>query len=143
MGMVEEIKTYVLAQIGAPWIDPTVDDANGNIFLDFLPPSAPDRSCGIFQLPGSPPQRGLGNTVMWYNPRLKIVNRTSIAGGYAQAKLDGEIIRDLLQAVTNKTVSGTFYMSVRPVGEPSAAVLDPSNRPLFSLEYEVMKYPSE
>ena len=143
MGMTEEIKAYILAHVGNPWIDPNVDNANGNIFRDFFPPSSPDRSCVVYQLPGSPPQRGLGNTVMWYNPRLKIVTRTSVSGGFEQAKLDAEHIRDVLHVVTNQTVSGTFYLAIRPSGEPTASALDASSRPSFSTEYEVMKYPSE
>lgn len=144
MGMTEEIKAYILVQIGNPWVDPDVDNTNGNIYRDFLPPSgSPDRSCCVYQLPGSPPQRGLGNTVMWYNPRLRVVTRNSATNGYEQAKLDSEHIRDTLHMVTNQMVSGVFYMAVRATGEPTAASLDPSNRPLFSTEYEVMKYPSE
>lgn len=143
MGMTEEIKAYILAQVGAPWVDPDVDATSGNIYREFFPPGSPDRACAVYQLPGSPPQRGLGNTVMWYNPRLKVVTRDSSVAGYEQAKLDSERIRDVLHVVTNQNVSGIFYMAIRPVGEPGAASLDPSNRPLFSTEYEVMKYPSE
>lgn len=142
--MVEEIKTFVLASSlgGNPWIDPNTDNANGNIFRDFFPPDAPDRGVCIYQLPGSPDQRGLGNTIMWENPRMRIRVRGPV-NGFAQAKLDSEHIRDLLKVVTNQTVSGTFYMAIRPSGKPAAEALDPTSRPIFYTEYEVMKYPSE
>ena len=143
MGMVEEIKAYILAQIGSPWIDPDLDAVNGNIYRDFFPPApSPDRSLCVYQLPGAPDQRGLGNTIMWENPRLKISVRGDVLD-YATPKLDSEHIRDVLKAVTNKSVSGTFYMAIRPVGKPAAEALDPTSRPIFYMEYEVMKYPSE
>lgn len=144
MGMTEEIKAYVLASSlgGNPWIDPDADEVNGNIFSDFFPPSAPDRAAAVYQLPGSPNQRGLGNTVMWENPRLRIRVRAA-ANSFAEAKLDSDHIRDLLRAVTNQPVSGTFYLAIRPSGEPAVEALDPSNRPVFYTEYEVMKHPSE
>ena len=143
MGMTEEIKAYILSQIGSPWIDPDVDSVNGNIYRDFFPPApTPDRAMCIYQLPGSPDQRGLGNTVMWENPRLKISVR-GVVNDFATPKQDSETARDVLRRVTNTLVSGTFYMAIRPAGQPAAEALDPTNRPIFYLEYEVMKYPSE
>lgn len=144
MGMTEEIKAYILASSlgGNPWLDPDVNAGTGNIFRDFFPSSAPDRSVCLYQLPGAPDQRGLGNTIMWVNPRLRIRVR-GVVNDFAAAKLDSYHIRDLLKTVTNQTVSGTFYMAIRPVGEPAADALDPNNRPVFYTEYEVMKYPSE
>lgn len=144
MGMVEEIRAYILASSlgGNPWIDPDSNAATGNIYRDFFPPNSPDRALCVYQLPGLPDQRGLGNSVMWENPRLKVATR-SASIDYATAKLDSEHVRDLLKAVTNKSVSGTFYMAIRPAGKPAAEALDPNNRPIFYTEYDVMKYPSE
>lgn len=143
--MVEEVKSYILTSSlgGNPWIDPDVDNVNGNLYRNFFPPSpSPDRALCVYQLPGNPDQRSLGNVLAWENPRLKISVR-SPRGNYDQAKLDSAHIRDLLRAVTNRTVSGIFYMSIRPSGQPAAEALDPSSRPIFYTEYEVMKYPSE
>lgn len=145
MGMTEEIKAYILAAVipgGNPWIDPDVDSTNGNIFRNFFPPDVPDRAMCLYQMPGGPDQRGLGNTIMWENPRLRVSVRGAISD-FEEAKLDSFHIRDLLKVVTNKTVSGIYYMSMRPAGEPAAESLDPTNRPIFYTEYEVMKYPSE
>jgi len=142
--MVEEIKAFILASsLGSnPWIDPNVDNTNGNIFRDFFPSSAPDRAAALYQLPGAPQQRGLGNTVMWENPRLRVRIRGPV-NNFVEAKLDSDHIRDLLRVVTNQMVNGTFYMSIRPAGEPAAESLDPNNRPVYYTEYEIMKYPSE
>lgn len=144
MGMTEEIKAYILASSlgNNPWIDPDVNNATGNLFRDFLPPQGPDRAACLYQIPGAPDQRGLGNTIMWTNPRLRVRVR-GVANDFAAAKLDSYHIRDLLKVVTNQTVSGTFYMAIRPVGDPAAEALDPASRPIFYTEYEVMKYPSE
>lgn len=148
MGMVEEVQAYILANFSpsGQWIDPNVDNKTGNIFTNFLPESSPDRSCLLVQLPGSAPQKGLGGTIMWYNPRLQVVNRTASlvnSGGYDVAKLDASKIRDLLLGVVNKFLSGTWYLEIKPDGEPMAESLDPSSRPLVTTEYTVMKYFSE
>jgi Bacteriophage minor capsid protein len=143
--MVEEVKSYILASSlgGNPWIDPA-NGANvaGNIFLYFMPSDGPDQVCVLYQDPGKQPQLALGGTVAWYNPRLRIVNRAAI-GNFSQAQLDAEHIRDLLLAVANQSLSTTRYLKIMPAGEPRAESLDPSNRPLFVTEYEVMKYFSE
>lgn len=145
MGMVEEVKAFILASSlgGNPWIDPANGtNANGNIFLRFFPSDSVDRSCTLYQDAGKPPQLAQGGTVAWYNPRLRVVNRSSM-GDYTTAEKDAAQIRDILLAVVNQPLSGTRYMKLMPLGEPRAEQLDPSNRPLFAVEYDVMKMFSE
>lgn len=144
MSMTSDISAYIISSIGnPPWIDPAADNVNGNVYQEFYPPSAPDRMCCIYEQVGLPPQRGLGGTIAWYNPRLVVVNRASaiIAGGegFATAQSDAFSIFNLLKNVVNKTLSGTFYMEILPDGSPQAQSLDSTNRPVFVTNYKVMK----
>lgn len=138
--MVEEVIAYIAANI-SQWIPADGVSVNGNLTKDFRP-NDPDMMCTVYQFPGAPPQRGMGNTIQWYNPRLQIVNRRSVADGFPAAKLDARNIKNLLEAVTNRSLSGTFYMAIRADGEPSAQAIDPSSRPVYVTDYSVMKYAS-
>lgn len=143
MVMTADISALIVSTIGAPWIDPAVDSTNGNVYQEFFPPSSPDRMLCIYERAGAPPQRGLGGTIAWHNPRLVIMNRASAvvagSGGYAVAQADAFTIRDLLKTVVNQTLSGTYYLEILPEGSPEAQSLDPSNRPVFITNYKVMK----
>lgn len=144
MGMVEEVKAYIMASslAGNPWIDPAATPATGNLFQYFLPDGAniPDRACGLHQAEGRGEQRTLGNKVAWVRPRLTVVNRVAKTDGWPVAIQDSEAIRDLLQLVTDATLSGTYYLAIRPVGNPYQSGLDPSSRPLVTCHYDIDKY---
>lgn len=140
MGMMTaDISAYILANIGAPWVDPATDSTNGNLYQQFYPPSSPDRMCCVYERVGAPPQRSLGGVIAWHNTRLVVMNRCAASDGFAVAQADAFSIFNLLKTVVNQTLSGTFYMEILPDGEPEAQSLDPSTRPIFVTNFKVMK----
>jgi len=139
MPMVQDIVKYIVANLGATWIDPAVNAATGNIFME-MQPTEPDQCVCVYQLPGSPPMRTLGNNDAWENPRLRITNRASEAQGFGQAESDAKAIWNLLRPVVNQTVNGVFYMKLTAMGTPAPELLDPNNRPVYVQEFAVMKY---
>lgn len=149
MPMTTDIAGYISGNIST-WILPANGTVpTGNIFESFLP-DLPDRAVGVFQLPGSKPQRTLGKNFAYQNMRLRIINRVPVGtagspgtGGYALAYSDAQAIWDLLKAVSNQTVNGVKYMLIDPEGQPAPQELDPNNRPWYSQEFSVMKYMSD
>lgn len=149
MPLTTDISTYIQANI-ATWISPNNGtNANGNIFESFLP-DLPDRAVAVYEMPGTKPQRGLGNTYAWENCRLRVVNRAPVgtagvptSGSWPMAYSDAEAIWNLLRVVNNQTVNGIKYILIDPTGRPAPQVLDPNNRPSYAQEFSVMKYMSD
>lgn len=137
MGMVEEVGTYLIAQLS--WaIDPSVSPATGNVFYTDLPIQPPE-AMALYQLAGQPPKYTLGAQMAWVNPRLRVINRHStIEGAFSDAKG----VFDALKTVTGVLLSGTRYIAIRPTGVPEEMGPDPSNLQRVTCVYDVMKLES-
>jgi hypothetical protein len=139
MTMTADIVAYIVANIGATWIDPAVDSVNGNIFQEFLS-NSPDRACGVFGLKGRPTQLTFGGLRAWENPELKITTRASQSEGFSVAQSDAFAVWSLLDVVVNKEIGSSFYMRLHADGKPESQGLDVNQRPVYVQTYSVMKY---
>lgn len=137
--MTTDIVQYIAANIST-WVLPqSGSNPAGNIFESFRP-SEPDRCVSVYELPGKPPVRTLGNNFAWEEPHLQIVSRASVDDGWGVAAADARAIWDLLRVVVNQTVNGVYYMIIDPVGNPAQQQLDPNGRPLYISNFAVMKH---
>jgi hypothetical protein len=145
--MTADIVEYITANL-AQWILPNGSNTAANIF-ESVRPSEPDRCVSVHQLAGSKPKRTLGGAFGWEEPRLQIYVRNALgqpddsSTGFPAAGADARQIWNLLREVKNQPINGTQYMIIDPDGEPAPIELDPNNRPLYVMEFSVMKYLSD
>lgn len=147
MPMTADIVEYISANL-SQWIVPNGTNNGGNIFESFRPPT-PDRCVSVHQLPGNKPRRTLGGFFAWEEPKLQIFVRNAIGvvdgttSGFPGASSDARQIWNLLRNVKNQPINGTQYMIIDPDGEPAPQELDPNLRPVYVMDFSVMKYLSD
>jgi len=96
----------------------------------------------LFQRPGRPgivTMEALG--VAYEQPDLGVLVR----GGsqqYATVMQRAQDIHDALAEVSNRLLSGTWYVGIEPVAPPEDQGVDYHNRPLVLARYTVTKEPS-
>jgi hypothetical protein len=108
-----------------------------NLFDGVLPPS-PDACVGILPYGGSPPELSWGAE----NPRIQVLVRGANAGAstdYSDARAKANSIFRALHLAKNITVSGRLYYCIKATGSVEFLENDQNNRPLFSVNFEVIK----
>jgi len=134
-GMLDEIAAYLqglsLGTIGSDLYKHRLGDAGVPAFATCL-----------FQRPGRPgivTMEALG--VAYERPDLGVLVR----GGsqqYATVMQHAHDIHEALAEVSNRFLSGTWYVAIEPVAPPEDQGVDYHNRPLVLARYTVTKEPS-
>lgn len=102
-----------------------------DLFIGKLP-SAPNECVVIYDSPGL-----MSNT--WYLdefPGIQILVRGN-PGEYFNAYSNLLDIQQYLNGITNKTVNGSRYILMRHLSGPLFLEWDPSNRPVFTANFEL------
>lgn len=132
MAMVDELRDYLTSQSVA-----TSDE----IFLDWLP-STPDQCIAIYAEPGLPPELGFGESagVQFERPNAQVVARAAAEDDATAEDLAWSAYQALAK-IQARSVGGTPYLLVLPMGSPSGQVLgrDESQRPRYSFNLNVRK----
>lgn len=91
----------------------------------------PDTAIGLFDYGGAGPDMA---DFVWEYPRLQVRIRGT-AGGYLAAYAKAEEIKNALHGVTNTTINGTRYISMKATSDIGFLGYDERNRPLLSISF--------
>jgi hypothetical protein len=131
-----DFAVYIDAQIA--WaIRPSTALAGqvGNLFVMDMP-DAPDAAAATYQYGGQGPIQTMGNNKLIRRPRLQVVVRDK----RVDVALDrSDEIWNLLVAVKEQTINGTYYHRVVAVTEPFEIGPDSNNRERVVCDYEIWK----
>lgn len=130
MGMIEDVVTYLDA-------NSTSFAAGTNLFAHTMPETTVT-TCAIFERQSVEPVRRMstGNTVQKHTIQL-FVRSTVPAGGESipiptASRAKADTAWEILDRVTNATISGTTYLRIEPLFAPFEAARDERGRIIFS-----------
>lgn len=111
-----------------------------NLFLGRMP-SSPDVCVGVFEYEGAIPSETFGNAATAIDrPRVQVLVRAG-RDDYPTARNQARTIRGILGAVTQTTLSGITVLRIRPTGSVNPLGPDENDRPMISVNFEVMVLP--
>lgn len=134
--MVEDIAVALEGQF--VWLrrpSTVVGPAIGNLYLSDLP-DAPDDAVALYQYPGEPPARTLGNSTAYEKPRLQVLIRNNSSNLANQQAYE---ITNFLKYINSETVNGVYYLQVFPVSSPAELGPDSKNRQRWAVNFSVWK----
>lgn len=114
-----------------------------DIFKGIMPDAPVDVPVvAVFETPGDPPSYVLSPTnIQLENPRIAVWVRGT-EHDYDTARRKSQDAHDALDTIRNSTLSGTRYLSVKPLQQPFLLERDQGDRPIFAFNAEVTKVPS-
>lgn len=133
MGMVEEVASYLTAQLSTRF------QLGVNTFINFLP-DEPATAAAIFETPGRAPDDTFGQAAAIEMPRFQLVTRSSgdnTGPTIARANIDAAWLK--LHGVANQTLSGSTYLRISAVQSPFLLDRDPRGRVEFACNFETMR----
>jgi hypothetical protein len=105
-------------------------------------PDRPDRCLIIQPFSGPKPEETTTDAYHIEHPGVNILVRDT-KGNRGSAYVRAETILRTVGSVSNRMISGVWYLSVRPAtSSPISMPDDERGRPSYSLNFEVTKYPS-
>lgn len=137
MTMVEEVGTLLDAQFS--WLtlpSNTAPGVPGSLFLGQLPDGAQDSAVAIYQYGGEDLEEALNNSVLYEKPRLQVLVRDML---YEEAFSRSYKILKFLRQQVSVTLSGVYYLKIKPLGTPAELGPDPQDRQRVSVNYSVWK----
>ena len=138
MSLLDEVGTYLAAQ--------GIGTLGTNLFLGFAP-DAPDQVTVLYEAGGQAPIRAMGQAAgspVAQRPRLQVVCRDT-QYEYATARSKAKSVYAILDGLCSRgdiTMSGTRYMWLSAVSEPSLMGRDDAGRVLIVCNYDAIKDPS-
>lgn len=136
MTMVEDVAVLLESQFD--WLrrpSTAATPEEGNLFLTDLP-DAPNDAVGLYQYPGEPPDRTLGNHSNYEKPRLQVLVRDSSS---ANANTRSYEICNFLKTINGQTVNGVYYLQIFPVSSPAELGPDSNQRQQWTTNFMVWK----
>lgn len=133
MGLVEEVGTYLAAQLSTRFTLGT------NLYLNYMP-DEPVTSAVIIEYPGAPPTDVFGRKPAIELPRFQLVCRSSGDGSgptISRANIDAAFTT--LHGVANQSLSGSTYLSISAIQSPFLLDRDPRGRVEFACNFEAMR----
>ena len=102
--------------------------------------TVPNKCISIFDSPGFAPDHGPADDSLVERPGINIQVRGNI-GEYVDTYLWAKAIRDFLKAADkhNNEVNYTQYIGIWSTGDPIFLGYDETLRPLFSLNFNIMR----
>lgn len=137
MSMVEEVGTLLDAQFS--WLtlpSNTGPGVPGSLFLNELPDGAQDSAVAIYQYGGEDLEETLNNTAVYEKPRLQVLVRDP---NVEEAFIRSYQILKFLRLQVSVTLSGVYYIKIKPLGTPAELGPDPQDRQRVSVNYSVWK----
>jgi hypothetical protein len=105
-------------------------------------PETPDVCCAVYEYGGPPSDLGFGvSGVQHETPGVQVVFRGS-PGDYATPRTSAGTAHNGLAAVQGTTLSGTAYLTIRPVQSPFPLKRDANDRVYIACNYLANKEPS-
>lgn len=103
-------------------------------------PDAPDTLLALYEYTGNMPEYVQSSYApTWEKPQIQVVARSA---SYDVARELAGKAWDALAPLTNATLSGTRYRSVRPNGSPALIMRDAHNRSIVGFNVSIVKEPS-
>lgn len=111
-----------------------------NIFLGRMPDS-PDACVCVYETAGSAPEMTFGSSGLAIDrPVLQVMCRAG-RDDYPAARNKADGIRDLLAGITNTTMGSFTVLRMEPSGSVNPIGPDEKDRPLVSVNFNVMVLP--
>jgi hypothetical protein len=105
-------------------------------------PETPDVCCAVYEYGGPASDLGFGvSGVQHETPGVQVVFRGT-AGDYATPRTSAATAHNGLAAVQGTTLSGTKYLTIRPVQSPFLLKRDANDRVYIACNYLANKEPS-
>lgn len=99
-------------------------------------PDKPNTTITLYDYGGSPPAPNM----LIDEPALQVRVRGN-PGGYPAAYSKIIEVRDTLHGFVRQTVNGTHYLAIFAAQDPNLLQYDESNRPIFTLNFEITREP--
>lgn len=112
--------------------------AGTNLFLQDVP-AQPDALVAVIEYPGRGPVGTHDDPASIEVPRFQVYARAAQYDA-AAARASAEAAYKALRAVTNQTLSGTFYLAIRALQSPFLLHRDENQRVVFAVNFEATKY---
>jgi Bacteriophage minor capsid protein len=115
-----------------------------DLFLSKLPvdaqqPLSPDEIVALVETPGFPPEYvHVPGGPQREHPVIQLLVRGK-ANDYAAPRLRAQDIYLTLGAISNQTLSGTFYLSCLPLGSIAPLKEDDFGRPILQCQFKIDK----
>lgn len=111
-----------------------------DIFLGRMP-DTPDACVGVYEAAGSLPEMTFGSSGLAIDrPIIQVMCRAG-RDDYPTARDKADTIRDLLAGITNTTLGAFTVLRIEPSGSVNPIGPDEKDRPLVSVNFNVMVLP--
>jgi hypothetical protein len=139
VGLLDDLGDLVSSG-GVGGVGSTSTSSGYGIFLGIMP-NAPDKCVAIYESGGVAPVHafaGAPGLAVLERPRVQVTVRAD-AFGYSTGRQVMNTIFKLLDGLPSRTINNTSYQWISAVQSPFSLGMDEVNRPLISVNFDVMK----